>query len=212
MGSGFRKFKWVSQIYMDFAHSLQISLALCGFHSRFRIPGQFRLTKHTLLFVHEFYKLFRVPLNLLRISQILLRVSKSYLFLERIWAIHCFSYLSVESKKAKTLKTSSNFANSVTNLILVSFGIRFQFTKCTVWPRNGYLFHLYFCYMQIQPFVHKIAHGEMSFFIKNIYINKILLTYFSNILNFFKSRHYSSLQNFWRFRTFKNLSNVSIAS
>ena len=81
---------------------------------------------HVLLFVCGFHKKARVP-------QFFFRIQQNRLFSENFKAVHCLSYLLVESKK---IKKSSKVADSAPNLKLACCGIRSHFTKLLIEGRR----------------------------------------------------------------------------
>ena len=101
---GFRKSKRIAQIYADSAYFLRIPLTICGFHLQSRIQRQVKLFKHI------YYNLFMDFTNSFRIPHILLLFPQSCLFLERLWALHCLSYLSMKSKTTENIKEQKQWS------------------------------------------------------------------------------------------------------
>ena len=72
-------------------------------------------------------------------------------------------------KKQRRSKENSIVADSATNRIFACCGIRLQFTKCTIWSRNGY-------------FIYKILREEKSrncyFIALDLILTKLIQAFF----------------------------------
>ena len=128
--SWFRKCKWNAQVNADSAYNLRNPFTVWGFQLQLRIPRQPILIKYIS------YYLFKDSKNLFRFPHILLLIPQIFPFSEQFWAIQCFSFCPWNPKQQRRFKKNSNFADSGTKLIIVSCGIRLQFTKSTVWAHN----------------------------------------------------------------------------
>ena len=138
------------------AYNLQIPLTLCGFHLHLLIPQQLKFTEH----LYYFY-LFTDLTNLFRIPHIFRKVACSWSNFEQ------YSVLAIcpwRPKQQRRSRKNCIFADSGTNLISACCGIRLQFTKCTVWPRNESLKKLGLKQIIKSPSPLKYTH-TISFFV-----------------------------------------------